>query len=460
MEKILSKKSKQFNTVLQSAKAALDSANIEFHLHYGTSLGAYRERDFIQHDDDIDLAVFYRDVNTKAKFEILKSAMVEHGFTIEATLGKLERGQEINFSKNNVSLDIFFVYEGKYRNKDYYIISSYYGMCDKLKHKTCVWGYKPYKVKNIEFLGAKYKIVPKDMLVEMYGKDWETPKKYNYFDGITQGHYKGFLKDYYSPRPVDKKIAFCFLLYNTVEHKQIWEKFFSGDNYPVPSYNIYSHLKKVDEQTPKWIESGKIRSIKTGWCEESLVNAWINMIKAGLKDKSNRYFAILSGSCIPLLNYEDTYNKIFGSSKSRINVDYTAEAYQQTGLYYADQWVILNRKHAKLLVNLKESKEGKEFKKNMKRDMCVEGNCFCPDELYPVNWFVHKYGTPSSQKFQKEFKTQQSTFTYWDGKKPHPIKFNNEKLKSFKKKICKSGSIFARKFNNKSAKNISMSCKK
>ena len=61
------KDEKQFNDVLKSAKRALDSINIPFHLHAGTSLGAYREKSFIAHDHDIDLALFSHDVNTYYK---------------------------------------------------------------------------------------------------------------------------------------------------------------------------------------------------------------------------------------------------------------------------------------------------------------------------------------------------------------------------------------------------------
>ena len=60
---------KKFNDVLKSAKKALDSVNIPFHLHYGTALGAYREKSFIAHDHDIDLCVFSKDVNTPKLLE-------------------------------------------------------------------------------------------------------------------------------------------------------------------------------------------------------------------------------------------------------------------------------------------------------------------------------------------------------------------------------------------------------
>lgn len=453
---VLTSKAKKFNKVLLSAKDALDSINVNFHLHAGTALGAHREKTFIQHDDDIDLAVFYKDVDNNAKLKALQKAMIANGFVISSKLGKLESGKEIQFEKNGISLDIFWVYEGEYRGKEFYILSSYYGRCDKLPYKQCVWGYRPYKVQRMNFLGKTYQVVPKKTIEDMYGKDWKIPKKFGYFDGIQSGSYKGFLKDYFEPRATDKKIAFCFLLYDEVKHRGVWEKFFKGDDYPVPSFNIYAHVKKVTDKTPEWIEKAKIRTVKTEWCEESLVTAWVNMLKTALKDPNNKYFALLSGECIPLYNYSDVYKRVFSSKRSRLNIDMEAEAFEETGLYYADQWVTLNRKHAKMLVNLMTTEEGRKFRKMIKRRMCKGDTCYCHDELYAANWFVYKYGKPNSKEFKTEFNLKPSTYTFWNGD-VHPIRFNNSSVEKKKKEICNSKAVFARKFNNKTGRNISCS---
>ena len=152
---IYKKKSKlieaKFNNVLKSAKKALDSVDIPFHLHSGTAIGAYREKSFIAHDHDIDLCVFSKDVNTKEIEKLLIKSMKKEGFKVNATLGKLSRGREIQFQKNDVPLDIFWTYPGKYRGKDYYIFASYYGICNDLKYKTCVWSVRPYKTEKIKF---------------------------------------------------------------------------------------------------------------------------------------------------------------------------------------------------------------------------------------------------------------------------------------------------------------------
>jgi hypothetical protein len=449
-------KEKKFNKILQTAKAALDSVNVKFHLHFGTALGAHREHTFIKHDDDIDIGVFYKDVNTREKVSEIKTAMKQHGFELVATLGKLNENYELQFELDDIGFDIFWIHEGEYRNKKYYICSSYYGMCDNFPKKRCIWGFRPYRTVKMEFLGETYNVVPQKTLVDSYGKDWTTPKKFGYIEGLETGSYKGLLADYHKPRPTDKKIAFCFLLYDTHKHSDSWIKFFNSDRYPIKNYNIYTHLKEVNDKTQQWIYDHRIKSIKTGWCEENLVFAWIKLLKAALKNPDNKYFTILSGECIPLYNFETTYKKITSSKKSRINIDNNSEPAQETGLSYADQWVVLNRKHAKLLVALKESEQGKKFRKEIKDKICVEDTCFCPDELYPVNWFIKKYGNISSERFKKEINVIQTTYTKWDGKKTSPLKFNSKTVN--RKKICGSDSLFARKFNSKAGRELAMTC--
>ena len=98
----------KFKNVLESAKTALDSINIPFHLQAGTALGAHREGKFIQHDHDIDLGIFAKDVpNIKIVYKIL-SAMKKEGFKIGKKLGKLKRGYEIKFKKKRCTIRYIF----------------------------------------------------------------------------------------------------------------------------------------------------------------------------------------------------------------------------------------------------------------------------------------------------------------------------------------------------------------
>jgi hypothetical protein len=265
------------------------------------------------------------------------------------------------------------------------------------------------------------------------------------------------------------KIAHCFLLGETTNHLSVWEEYFKQDTFYPRSYTIYSHLKssKKSVNTPDWIERNRIPTIPTEWCGESLVFVWMELLKEALKDQNNQYFVLLSGDCIPLYNYNETYRRITSSKKSRINPNVNNIAYQDTGLYYADQWTILTRKHAKLLLSMKETKSGKTFLENTKKRLTYcdreSGLCYdyCPDELYPLNWFVAHYGKPYTSTFKKEFHTGPSTYTYWDlvNKEPHPEKFTLRKMRNFKDKICKSRALFARKFMPNAGKELGMKCR-
>jgi len=268
-----------------------------------------------------------------------------------------------------------------------------------------------------------------------------------------------------------KKIAFCFLLYEYIKHNTIWEKFFLQDSNC--THSIYSHIKNNSEKTQDWLKSNQVKTIKTTWCDESLVHAWINMLKKALQDKDNKYFVLLSGECIPLYNYTKLYTKITRSKKSRINLNkdimmFNKKLYDFTGLYYADQWMILNRTDAKILTDLLYTNVGRKWLSTAKNMLCWGSDylpikksdksstklCLCPDEIYPINWFSYKLGSLSSKKFKKHFVLKPTTFTHWDGTKPHPKSFNltdvllNDITLS---KMKQTDALFARKFSKRAA---------
>lgn len=184
-------KQERFNDTLHAAKSALDSAGIPFHLHSGTALGAHREKKFIPHDEDIDLGVFAKDYNRK-----LASEMYKHGFEAKYSrhFGTLKHGKEYTFwYKNGTPLDIFLIYTGKHESKGIFWYASYLGICNKCPQKTCRWKLRTYRPVNIKFKGTLYKSVPKKTLIDMYGKDWKTPHKFSYDEGVEEGYYKGLI---------------------------------------------------------------------------------------------------------------------------------------------------------------------------------------------------------------------------------------------------------------------------
>lgn len=271
-----------------------------------------------------------------------------------------------------------------------------------------------------------------------------------------------------------KQVAFCFLLYDTVQHLNIWENFFDQDHDGTST--IYSHLKEVSKNTPDWIKNTKVRTVSTNWCGEGLIYAFNQMLKKALQNSNNQYFALISGTDIPLYNYQETYKKICSTTKARITYEkHPGNVFEdRNDIYNGHQWVILNRKTAMDYIKLTDSKNNKAkqfikdfrsiYRKNgvsvgrkkavKKEDTTWMGGC--PDEIYPINWLHTLYG----KNISKYVKNQMTTYTSWDFEKDpdHPEIFNIKTVKKFKKNICDKGHIFARKFTNDAADWIAMNC--
>jgi len=245
-------------------------------------------------------------------------------------------------------------------------------------------------------------------------------------------------------------------MYDTVEHPQVWERFFKDSN---GTAEIYSHIKKVIAKTPAWLRKGRARTVKTQWCGEGLVFAFCSMLKKALKKKTNTHFAILSGSCIPLYDYATTYKKIMSTDRARINF-WSDPKQKKYGLKFASQWVILNRETATAMVRLidKSDTTAQTFLHRME-DIKAENTrnnvmMHCPDETYPINWLIKLYG----KKVSKHVLKRNTTYTLWEGDNDSPTKLNVTKVKNYREEICKSGALFARKFTKAAATLIGSGC--
>lgn len=259
-----------------------------------------------------------------------------------------------------------------------------------------------------------------------------------------------------------QKIAFCFLLYNKIQHAQIWHNFFNFADRS--KYTAYAHFKTFDKESPLWLT--KVNTVGTGWCGEGLIHGFSQMIKEGLKDPDNKFFILLSGSDIPLYNFNRIYSSLIKSKLSRVNYHW-GEIFPDYEKYLADQWVILNREDAKTYARLsdKKDKKAQAFKKDIKDNLKKRGLTImqtkhiekpknkwiggCPDEIYPINWFKENGVTVSNRP---------STYTYWDSDLAiHPFTFGLKDAKYMKKYMKRSGALFARKFRKNAAEYIAMS---
>lgn len=201
------------------------------------------------------------------------------------------------------------------------------------------------------------------------------------------------------------KLAFCFLIYDIINHEDLWNTFFTNvDN---NKYNIYIHYK-TNKQL-KYFENYKLKyCIPTQYAHISLVLAQNLLLSEGLKDNENEHFIFLSGSCIPLKSFDYVYNNL-NKSYSYFNITPVSQCFPRCNdaLHYIDrkyihktsQWCILNKKHAQLMIDKKEYIKWFE-------------NNGCPDEhCYITNIFFN--GLQNEIITTPNLATGATTFTNW-----------------------------------------------
>lgn len=164
-DKILYPGVKQINKEIASEnlkvlKEYFDKHNLKYVLAFGTLLGAVRDHDFIEHDEDVDLIVFDRD-----KEEIYNTlySIQEIGFSVVRN----DRRGLISIMRKGEYIDLYFFRE--YRDNLYY--------CGGI---LCPRQFLDYLTK-IEFKGGQY-YAPADyegFLLYRYGKTWRTPIQWN-----------------------------------------------------------------------------------------------------------------------------------------------------------------------------------------------------------------------------------------------------------------------------------------
>lgn len=101
---------KESSTVFSLFCEALKEADVKFWLTFGTLLGAVREKGFIAHDLDIDVAVFSNDNLIKAHERLLVKGFILSREIVIYTNNASTIGFERTYKKDSISIDIFVFY--------------------------------------------------------------------------------------------------------------------------------------------------------------------------------------------------------------------------------------------------------------------------------------------------------------------------------------------------------------
>lgn len=206
-----------------------------------------------------------------------------------------------------------------------------------------------------------------------------------------------------------KKISFCFLIYDIIEHEEIWNIFFK--NIDTNKYNIYIHYK-IDKPL-KYFEKYKLNNcIETKYCDVSIIHAHNLLFKKAYEDGCNKIIS-LSQSCIPFKSFDYVYNFLVRDDYGHFNIaphsqcfpncDSLTQFYNINVIQKASNWFILNRKICKSIIDYDAAKINIEYENN-----------WCPEEHYFITNIFYN-------NLQDEIITtlnlsnDATTFTNWEG---------------------------------------------
>ncbi len=229
------------------------------------------------------------------------------------------------------------------------------------------------------------------------------------------------------------KIAFLFLIISNINHENIWLNFFTNHQ---DNFSLYIHSKETMPASSAFKQFELSTKVATTW--ENTMNAQIELLREALKDKDNQKFIFLSESTIPLQPFDFVYETLMSNSKSQFayahNYDSnrTWESIPTEKALKNSQWVVLNRKHAELMV------------KDTTLINIMTKSPF-DNEHYPSNFLA-------VNNLLHEVEQTDRTFTVWPKSGlSHPISFKKIKRNKFTPllmdAIKEKKYLFARKFD-------------
>lgn len=221
------------------------------------------------------------------------------------------------------------------------------------------------------------------------------------------------------------KLAFIFLIYDIINHEELWHMFFKNvDN---SKYSIYIHYK-TDVKLKYFNEYKVDKPLDTKYADISIVKAQNHMLEIALKDVNNTNFIFVSGACIPLKSFNYIYENIdikysyFHIADPEDSLEDCKDTLNYINKKYinkASQWCILNRKHSLLLVYGAKFNKYLFNKKYTTNYLVWFNNSYAPDELCYITYlsFIYKDNLDKEiiATYYNEPPERATTFANWEG---------------------------------------------
>lgn len=254
-----------------------------------------------------------------------------------------------------------------------------------------------------------------------------------------------------------QKIALCFLVSRNIVNLNVWREWWAGQKEKI---NMYAHFSNKKGITQAELCENRVRAVRTQWGDISLVKAEYELYNEAYRDKNNKFFILLSETCVPIRKFSVVYNRLMKDRKrgmasyrsiGRYDEDLTPfrakcsdlmDQYQffDRTCYACDQWKALSRSNVTDFFKMWEDEQYVEL--FSKYCLHVVPDNLAPDELMFINYLRLKKG-----KLSDVLRNRVVTYVDFKGKAIHPIAYR-QLTSQLSDDLCTTDSLFARKFAN------------
>jgi len=169
-------------------------------------------------------------------------------------------------------------------------------------------------------------------------------------------------------------LAFCFMTYGDVEHREIWEPFFAAA--APDQYSIFIHRQEGEGSA---MPATIIPTQPTEWGSWSLVEVQQSLFREAAKNPAVTKFILLSSDTIPLYSFDALYKALMADDKGYLRKTGNLQSNRKKPNLAAwpkrpwrwsltSQWIILNRAQFTIL------------EENFAMLRAVFGKMYIPDE--------------------------------------------------------------------------------
>jgi len=242
-----------------------------------------------------------------------------------------------------------------------------------------------------------------------------------------------------------KRLAFLFLIYDEINHEDIWWRFFQGVD--ITKYKVLVHYKY--QKPLRYFENCKIKNcVSTEYADISICAATQLLYQEALKDDHVFKLILVSQSCVPLKSFDYVYEELCADEFSKFNksnscvlkhIKNAPDILNRNEVLKTSQWSILHRFDAQICA------EDTEYRELFK-------DCYAPDE-YLFSTILNRY-VAQNLVLTDDLTEGATTFTNWKGR---PYRFPNETFNELKNYdnislrelnyLIQSPCLFGRKFN-------------